>query len=1468
MFDFTKYYNKLLLLKDQKNSELVHKIRQKILGIVRSERFSSKLHKYLNSMNTNEGHIPFSNFEQDPEPVSQVKKIINALYHAEKALSVLETMDFGYKDAFKIMKQLGPTREHAYQACMLFTHLDIDLADIFADEIAFLTPLFSTLQTYVTNYSDVAKGIISNLDIPDISHRVGTVGGVAVNQMKAEHGVDYEFITQFTSLIPGYIDEFTNYIKKFSSTATDHDKSIDQQRRDELKDHAVKLLKALKGLNSHHYLLPMKVLHFVHIISHTLTLATSIIEQIGLFDKSTQDVIRSEIATLKYQYLPELFVFIDKIEMQIMANPGFLSKPVMTSMSKLYGVLIDYAKKTVDFSENGKELLTMNDSRFLAARLKPTYQRMVNDQKKLLQLKSAEKALSAFFAILDQEEYREKRLVDLPDEAKERLILHFKIMMPLILQFDVRLHDSLIWGLTRKKGNFDRVEKAWHTWIHHSTDCIKDILAKKPTLEARLSKAQQSLKFHNALNMDMIHFVSREVDDLKFSPLFPKERRYCIDEAVIVGGERDRAVQFADLMDGKRVINLESLSTTQALKLYNAYQLKGLQVGQAIKNFNTFFRKLQGSSTANRKNKFGQDWQKTLLNSYNSFRPYLDLSSSKYGPKIKDLLPTMDQAIIDILSNPDGLRPASHVTVLRRIKQAFIRVFKKPEDGLFETDRDELMDAYFSHNALIQRFILESRRHLHSVQEKFTQRSKVLSDVLQRKLAQESTNQPMVTMISQTKRAYHVIKHQEISKAIAKIRLFFERHIKIFNDSVLSQLDQQEQGLPFPELEDINLRLSEPAQVLGPKQLLNALYHLEQASLGLEKLTDDLSKNDYVSIVLEARGHLIEAMSLTKALANNPFLTLMASEVKEQLQKGFALLKTLREHYFPSELELAPAGDSKTKHNAVFYSLNTMMILPVHIALCREGESLSLEKTRAIHRNAEKMVANINQIISHASSYFKLFLDIPNMYSMFGEFKKKLIDLASSASGVVMDNLSAINEDLFTRMLIEADRWEGHFALKPGTLTSTLKQVLDEFYQGLLEPLSFNSKEHLKLIASPAPLQKRYDFASRTKEDAIEEQAIIEEKLQRLEQFLQAIQTVKQKESGVRGKSILFSAYRQAWYILKTEAPHYTEDLGKADAVFTALGEWNPAQGLDDALLTNMKVLGEACFNYLKGRDATQRIIRDTADEKMHFLDDLKRAEVTRIEAYRVKYSKTKFKEQVDLLSAKPVGLMHCMGEYTEKLNAHLMLAEDEVVTVAKSAEDIKLKIEELLSDRAEKFEQEHYKNYFHLERAKEAIERLKIYISGENSRISKKSHLPENKRVTFFEDKDTVAEKSVLISELDAVSTDQKLNVTARLAKLKELVSKPTFATTISAGYSEHTIGFVWFVQCVLSLFECLGLYKPQRKACYKQLLKAIEPPDEPISKLSAQFGLFSGRKSKEGVSIAPPTELNPAQVPLVPAI
>ena len=125
----------------------------------------------------------------------------------------------------------------------------------------------------------------------------------------------------------------------------------------------------------------------------------SSLEQIGNLSESSQDVIRDNIAKLKYDVLPYLFGLLDKIEVNFMLKPGTLAAPLMDKIKPLYATLIYYAAKQVNFAIKGEELLQIEDSRFLALRLERTYSRINEAQKKLFRLEKAQTALVAFYKI-------------------------------------------------------------------------------------------------------------------------------------------------------------------------------------------------------------------------------------------------------------------------------------------------------------------------------------------------------------------------------------------------------------------------------------------------------------------------------------------------------------------------------------------------------------------------------------------------------------------------------------------------------------------------------------------------------------------------------------------------------------------------------------------------------------------------------------------------------------------------------------------------------------------------------------------------------------------------------------------------------------------------------------------------------------------------------------------------------------
>ena len=145
----------------------------------------------------------------------------------------------------------------------------------------------------------------------------------------------------------------------------------------------------------------------------------SSLEQMSHLGDSSQDLIRDNLAKLKYDLLPTLFGLVDKIEDNAMLKPGTLSAPLMEKIKPIYQFLIFYASKPVDFQAKGEELLSIEDSGFLALRLELTYKRIDDAYKSLFKINKEQEAFDEFFNILDKANCQDYCVHQLPLAIKQ-----------------------------------------------------------------------------------------------------------------------------------------------------------------------------------------------------------------------------------------------------------------------------------------------------------------------------------------------------------------------------------------------------------------------------------------------------------------------------------------------------------------------------------------------------------------------------------------------------------------------------------------------------------------------------------------------------------------------------------------------------------------------------------------------------------------------------------------------------------------------------------------------------------------------------------------------------------------------------------------------------------------------------------------------------------------------------------------
>ncbi|MBI2786984.1 MAG: SdhA, partial [Legionella longbeachae] len=529
---FDKYIKIVESFKQNQISKIIERSNTKIFEILYSKHVSQRIIPYFHNKS-----VPFTDYELDPDNISQIKKLINALYYARLTVLDLESVDLRDSSRnFKDLKLLySRTINYAYEASFLATHLDVDLKDMFHEEFAILLPLLSQIQNFAEQHNSDKTAIVKALEPIPLAYKSGEITGIAIDQVQPmSSNVDYNFLTQFSAVLPSYIEKLTLSIQQYSSQIKENEPKLNKEKLDELQSSALNLLNEIENLKGNSIFVSVKFLNYIHIIGNIITLSSSALEQIGELSESSQDLIRDKLAQLKYTILPTLFGLVDKIEDNAMLKPGTLSVPLMEKVKVLYDALLYLPKKAIDFKIKGEELLDIEDSRFIELRLEMSYKRIDKANKSLYQIQKVQDAFKRFFAILNDPAHKNLCLYQLPTEVKQELIGYYKLLKPYMSKCDLDL-DKLIINKLKSTG-----KEEWssflgrpYRWAKNKlpTDHISFVLAKQKTLENLISKDENSQLFHIHLNKDLIDSVLKQANLVLF-PYSGQTSVYAIDESL------------------------------------------------------------------------------------------------------------------------------------------------------------------------------------------------------------------------------------------------------------------------------------------------------------------------------------------------------------------------------------------------------------------------------------------------------------------------------------------------------------------------------------------------------------------------------------------------------------------------------------------------------------------------------------------------------------------------------------------------------------------------------------------------------------------------------------------------------------------------------------------------------------------------------------------------------------------------
>lgn len=464
------------------SGDLFQDLRAQLQARLNDTKFSPTVLPYMQTTSP-ALEVPYKDFIQDPAPVVQIKKIANALYHAE--MVVKELIDEkGELNLSGLVSYKTPTStlHHVYEIFRLITDSEVDFALLFGENLSILVSLLTQLISKELKYSTTAKDYFLE-NYRDIASQAGLLTGQGVNQLK--NGVQYKSIPQLMFHLPSDLKNVTDILNTIV-------------QRDELLTHPDAPAAGGREPSTNQFYNRMIRL-YNQFIRPYLDLPASIENGIANLHHSSQAVMIDKLMTLKFSVLPAVGAFFDKWEVDLMLRPGQLSELFMIQIFTTYAQFLEDAKSVVDFSKH-ETLLSLMDDDYVERRLAKSYQRWTECERECSLLDEVSLKKNAFFDKLGM--HLSSRLSELGSDVKAELTVQYRVIQPYFAAVDIVLSNAIVKGLSEP--------------AQHAKDelFIYDIVVgtNHQAWDNHLAKLKATQWFYQKLTVDIIHYVSNNAD--------------------------------------------------------------------------------------------------------------------------------------------------------------------------------------------------------------------------------------------------------------------------------------------------------------------------------------------------------------------------------------------------------------------------------------------------------------------------------------------------------------------------------------------------------------------------------------------------------------------------------------------------------------------------------------------------------------------------------------------------------------------------------------------------------------------------------------------------------------------------------------------------------------------------------------------------------------------------------------------
>ena len=881
-----------------------------------------------------------------------------------------------------------------------------------------------------------------------------------------------------------------------------------------------------------------------------------------------------------------------------------------------------------------------------------------------------------------------------------------------------------------------------------------------------------------------------------------------------------------DLILDADVLSLEGAQFTttrleQAFRRWAEEELAGEHIEDVQEQCCRFFDALSTHDPATRLSQLDEAVKQTLIEPFRLIQPYLATIDIKLSNVIaKSLMERAEPGYFDRFYSWTAVRQitdySDRLEVILKARDAVnAHALKKRNTHLF---RQRLNINFINTLEITDEFDERCEAALRVCREHAARNAIVAPEMLAQDLDAE-------------RRATHVLKTTLYSDTVANIRQQMASMLGVLHPAVQLQLQSIQNttgSLPFPEINkyyfysDITESiegLKQPTQLLGFKQLANALYFLEQSCRQLEYLDEMASEKGYILLCARAARYAGLAAQTFMALQEEPYFLMLSDELRSALNESISGILALK-------LDYSPDYD----HDAVFSLVNALTLLPQQ----RDAglQRLDQETVDAAHLVAQDVSDEMRRILAsfHHAGFQKvlsLFLEIPAALVLLQGIAGKVhsaLRAARDSHGEAIDNLGLIYRDLLMPILLEVEQWEEKLNLQPGLLSRPMKQMLDTYYQGLLKPLSLSTNRRIELVSHLDAFLIRQEAAAARLEVA---RLLVEElanKKTRVDAFVDELYAYSWHLDVPKGQVLLQNFQAEILPILR-------EATLPCQALYSQV-DLNGCLNMDSLGVnqgrTPMLRLLEMRQADLIGEIESQSLVREVATAKIKHLGEQLPEQATLHDAFKRKCI-------VESLSHQSLPLKGVGVEYDQALTRYIHGLEASVFARVERSADIDSAILAVLTEKMRDFEAQQGFYYRQLVAIQNAVNQMNAYM------VTQQAELILNAHVGFssgFESQATLSAKRALLEEVEGFIANQGLSVQARVAGIHAIIHRNGFETTLLAYENYDAFTYGWLVQCVTSFLELICLYKPEPKVAYERL--------------TAEIGFF--RPPAGGAAVEPP--------------